>query len=205
MLSRDGGREPVTMSRACHHPFLRALTTGWSRLQWPWGRARVSSRRRWVRGSGRPLRQTGEPHPDRRMRLFWGWWARICLRDFLPWHSSGVGQWPGVGVRHVPWRKGVASPPASARVGRDCPSSGCWVLAGAAVTSAARMTRCPGVPPRGCVSGRSQVAQSDTTVCRTVSASPVTRSVTGRPPGTISDDRRRRRAVHESGSQSPAT
>lgn len=50
-----------------------------------------------------------------------------------------------------------------------------------------------------------QVGQSATTVCRTVSASPVTRSVTGRPPGTTSDDRRHRMAVHESGSQSPVT
>lgn len=32
--------------------------------------------------------------------------------------------------------------------------------------------------------------QSDTTVCKTVRASPVTRSVTGSPPGTMSEDLR---------------
>jgi hypothetical protein len=47
-------------------------------------------------------------------------------------------------------------------------------------------------------------AQSVTTVCNTVSASPSTRAVIGSPPGTSSAQRRRRRAAHEPGSQNPA-
>jgi len=49
-----------------------------------------------------------------------------------------------------------------------------------------------------------QASQSLTTVCSTVSASPVTRAVTGSPPGTISEERRRRIAVHDSGAANPA-
>jgi hypothetical protein len=40
-----------------------------------------------------------------------------------------------------------------------------------------------------------QTGQSQTTVCSTISASPSTRAVTGRPPGTIREDLRARVAV----------
>jgi hypothetical protein len=40
-----------------------------------------------------------------------------------------------------------------------------------------------------------QMGQSLTTVCSTISASPSTRAVTGRPPGTIREDLRARVAV----------
>ncbi|MGH3672737.1 MAG: hypothetical protein ACRDSH_19250, partial [Pseudonocardiaceae bacterium] len=49
-----------------------------------------------------------------------------------------------------------------------------------------------------------QVAgQSDTTVCWTLIASPLTRALTGRLPGTTSDERRRRVAEHDPGAQNP--
>jgi hypothetical protein len=53
----------------------------------------------------------------------------------------------------------------------------------------------------GSTGGRSgdQVGgQSETTVCKTVSASPVTRGVIGSPPGTIKEDLRARVAWQES-------
>src|SRR6185312_3297505 len=50
----------------------------------------------------------------------------------------------------------------------------------------------------------SVAAHSVTTVCSTVSASPVTLSVTGSPPGRIRGQRRRRIAVHDPGDPNPA-
>jgi hypothetical protein len=53
----------------------------------------------------------------------------------------------------------------------------------------------------GSTDGRSgdQVSgQSDTTVCKTVSASPATRAVIGSPPGTMREDLRARVAWQES-------
>ena len=48
-------------------------------------------------------------------------------------------------------------------------------------------------------SAKDQVSgQSDTTVCKTVSASPLTRAVIGSPPGTTNDDLRARVAWQES-------
>ena len=45
--------------------------------------------------------------------------------------------------------------------------------------------------------------QSHNTVCSTVNASPRSCWATGSPPGTISDERRRRVALHESGAPQP--